>query len=105
MVELTEYEAEVVVDFIEMCFVECIKADGADSLQWMNTLLNVWRKCGGKYDDDKAEVSCWIVTRDGYKCPDCKKEILLDDVSEYLFCPSCGRRRINESNKTVEISG
>lgn len=52
MVELTEYEAEVVVDFIEMCLIECIKTDGADSLQWIHTLLNVWRKCVGKYDDD-----------------------------------------------------
>lgn len=95
MVELTEYEAEVVADFIEMCFVECIKTDGTDSLQWIHTLLNVWRKCGGKYDDDDKDAPLWLVTTNGYRCPDCDIEIFVDDISGYLFCPNCGKRRGN----------
>lgn len=93
MVELTEYEAEVVVDFIEMCLVECIKTDGADSLQWIHTLLDVWRKCGGKYDDGEKGVLSWVPKEHGFLCPECSIEIFVDDVDGYKFCPNCGRRR------------
>lgn len=49
MTELTEYESEVIVEFIEMNLVEAIKSDGIDSLQYLHALLGVWRKCGGKH--------------------------------------------------------
>lgn len=52
MITLEPYEADVIVEFIEMNLIEAIKSDGIDSLQYLHALLGVWRKCGGRYDGE-----------------------------------------------------
>lgn len=57
MIELTEHEAECLESFIEMNLVPSIQNPelGIDSLWWIETIIKVWRKCGGKYADEEEE--------------------------------------------------
>lgn len=56
-IKLTGHEADVVRDFIEMNLVPNIKNDelDIDSLWWIETIIKVWRKCGGKYADEDGD--------------------------------------------------
>lgn len=53
-VELTEHEAECIKDFIEMNLVPNLRDTDMDidSFWWIETIITVWRKCGGKYADE-----------------------------------------------------
>ena len=48
-VELTESEAESLRDYLESFFIQNIKDDpDIDSMLWMDNMLSIWRKCGGR---------------------------------------------------------
>lgn len=48
-VELTEGEAESLLDFLELNFIRCVKDNpDLDSMLWMDNMMNIWRKCGGR---------------------------------------------------------
>lgn len=57
MIELTEHEAECIKKFIEINLVPNLRDNDLDidSLWWIETILKVWRKCGGKYADEEAD--------------------------------------------------
>ena len=56
-VVLTKREAEALVEVIEISLFKMIRDDdGIDSIAWVETLVSVWRKCGGAYDDDEGGV-------------------------------------------------
>lgn len=106
MITLEPYEAEVIVEFIEMNLIDAIKSDGIDSLQYLHTLLNVWRRCGGKYDVDDAKP--WIEVKDpvggtSYKCPDCgwyESDIDPECLKHLRYCPHCGKERGRADEQT-----
>lgn len=53
-VRLTAHEAECLETFIEMNLVPNIKDPDLDidSLWWIETIIKIWRKCGGEYADE-----------------------------------------------------
>lgn len=55
-VELTEGEAESLLEFLELNFIRCVKDNpDLDSMLWMDNMMKIWRKCGGRkqYADDE----------------------------------------------------
>lgn len=53
---LSKKEAGALIEFIEYCLLDMIRKDVAiDSIAWVETIISVWRKCGGAYDDDDAK--------------------------------------------------
>lgn len=49
MIELTESEAESLLDYLELNFIQNIKDNpDVDSLLWVDNMMSVWRKCGGR---------------------------------------------------------
>lgn len=58
-IELTESEAESLLDYLELNFIQNVKDDpDVDSMLWMDNMLSIWRKCGGrkKYADGGEET-------------------------------------------------
>lgn len=58
MVELTTSEASSLLDFIETSFIQHIKDDpDIDSMLWVDNMMSIWRKCGGRkqYSDEGDE--------------------------------------------------
>ena len=48
-VDLTESEAESLRDYLEVFFIQNVKDDpDVDSMLWMDNMLSIWRKCGGR---------------------------------------------------------
>lgn len=48
-IELTESEAASLLDYLEMSFIQNVKDDpDVDSMLWMDNMLSIWRKCGGR---------------------------------------------------------
>ena len=57
-VELTESEAESLRDYLELFFIQNVKDDpDVDSMLWMDNMMSIWRKCGGRkqYGDGGEE--------------------------------------------------
>ncbi len=49
MIELTQGEAESLLDYLELNFIKDIKDDpDVDSMLWVDNIMSVWRKCGGR---------------------------------------------------------
>lgn len=48
-IELTEDEAESLCDYLELFFIQNVKDDpDVDSMLWMDNMMSIWRKCGGR---------------------------------------------------------
>lgn len=48
-IELTKAEAGSLLDFFESALLPTIRNDpDIDSLLWLDNLMSVWRKCGGR---------------------------------------------------------
>lgn len=59
MVELTESEAESLLDYLELSFIQYVKDNpDVDSMLWMDNMMSIWRKCGGRknYADSGDEA-------------------------------------------------
>lgn len=53
---LTEGEAESLLDFLESYLIDCIRSDEeCDNLVYIENLIRIWRKCGGRRADDEEE--------------------------------------------------
>lgn len=49
MIELTQGEAESLLDYLELNFIKDIKDDpDVDSMLWVDNIMSIWRKCGGR---------------------------------------------------------
>ena len=48
MVEITDSEASSILDLLDCGFIEYIKSSDADSMLWLDNIMSVWRKCGGR---------------------------------------------------------
>ena len=48
MIEITDSEATSLLDLLDCGLIEYIKASDVDSLLWMDNIMSVWRKCGGR---------------------------------------------------------
>lgn len=49
MVELTDCEATSLCDYLETFFIQNVKDDpDVDSMVWMDNMMSIWRKCGGR---------------------------------------------------------
>ena len=56
MVELTAGEATSLLDFMETSFIQHIKDDpDVDSMLWLDNMMSIWRKCGGRKQYGDAE--------------------------------------------------
>ena len=58
-VELTESEAASLREYLELFFIQNVKDDpDVDSMLWMDNMLSIWRKCGGRkqYADGGEET-------------------------------------------------
>lgn len=61
MIQLTKGEAESLCDFIEMNLIEAIRSDpDCDNIIYLENLIRVWRKCGGRRGDDEQEGGQWL---------------------------------------------
>lgn len=48
-VELTDGEAESLLDYLELNFIQNIKDNpDTDSMLWVDNMMSIWRKCGGR---------------------------------------------------------
>lgn len=57
-IKLTKGEAESLLDFLECHLIDCIRSDEeCDNLVYVENLVRIWRKCGGKRVDDEAEAA------------------------------------------------
>ena len=55
-VELTNGEAESLLDYLELNFINCIKDNpDIDSMLWLDNMMSIWRKCGGRSQYGDAE--------------------------------------------------
>ena len=57
-VELTESEAESLLDYLELNLIPDIKENpDTDSMLWLSNMMRIWEKCGGRkgYADGGAE--------------------------------------------------
>ena len=42
-------KAESLLDFLELNFIRCVKDNpDLDSMLWMDNMMSIWRKCGGR---------------------------------------------------------
>ena len=49
MIELTDSEAASLLDFIDIHLIDDIRNDtDIDSMLWLDNLMSIWRKCGGR---------------------------------------------------------
>ena len=49
MVELTDNEASSLLDYLDSYLISNIHDDpDVDSLLWLDNLMSIWRKCGGR---------------------------------------------------------
>ena len=49
MIELTQGEAESLLDYLELNFIKDIKDDpDVDSMLYVDNIMSIWRKCGGR---------------------------------------------------------
>lgn len=56
MVEITDNEASSLVDFIDFNLLDAIRNDtDIDSLLWLDNLMSIWRKCGGRKEFADAD--------------------------------------------------
>jgi len=58
-VELTESEAASLLDYLEINFIQNVRDDtDLDSMLWMDNMMSIWRKCGGRkqYADGEKET-------------------------------------------------
>lgn len=58
MVELTNSEADALLDYLDTFFIQNIKDNpDVDSMLWVDNMMSVWRKCGGReqYSDKGDE--------------------------------------------------
>ena len=56
MVELTENEASSLRDYLDTFFIQNIRVDpDADSMLWLDNMMSIWRKCGGRKQYGDAE--------------------------------------------------
>lgn len=56
MVELTENEASALRDYLDTFFIQNIRVDpDADSMLWLDNMMSIWRKCGGRKQYSDAE--------------------------------------------------
>lgn len=52
MIELTTAEADSLLDFLELNLIDVIRNDtDVDSLEWLDNMMSIWRKCGGRKHD------------------------------------------------------
>jgi hypothetical protein len=48
-VVLTEGEAASLLNYLELSFIQYVKDNpDIDSMLWMDNMLTIWRKCGGR---------------------------------------------------------
>ena len=58
MVELTAQEAESLCDFLELNLNQNIRDDtDIDSMLWLDNMMAIWRKCGGRKQYADGEES------------------------------------------------
>lgn len=58
MVELTLSEAESLRDYLELHFIQNVRDDpDVDSMLWMDNMMSIWRKCGGRKQYSDGEES------------------------------------------------
>lgn len=58
MVELTASEASSLLDFMETYFIQGLKDNpDVDSMLWLDNMMTIWRKCGGRKLYGDAEDS------------------------------------------------
>lgn len=58
MVELTAQEAESLCDFLELNLIQNIRDDtDIDSMLWLDDMMSIWRKCGGRKQYADGEES------------------------------------------------
>lgn len=56
MIELTQGEAESLLDYLELNFIQNIKDDpNVDSMLWVDNMMSIWRKCGGRKEYSDGE--------------------------------------------------
>lgn len=56
MVELTKNEAESLLDYLDTYFIMNIRNDtDTDSMLWLDNMMSIWRKCGGRKQYSDAE--------------------------------------------------
>jgi len=49
MIEITESEASSLLELLDLGFIQYIKNDAdIDSMLWIDNIMSVWRKCGGR---------------------------------------------------------
>jgi hypothetical protein len=49
MIEITDSEASSLVDLIDFSLIDVIRDyTDIDSLLWLDNIMSVWRKCGGR---------------------------------------------------------
>lgn len=49
MIELTANEAESLQKFLELNFIQIIRDNpDIDSMLWVDNMMSIWRKCGGR---------------------------------------------------------
>lgn len=59
MIKLTKTEAESLRDYLETFFIQNVKDDpDVDSMLWMDNMMSIWRKCGGRaqFADGEADT-------------------------------------------------
>lgn len=56
MIELTQGEAESLLDYLELNFIQNIKDNpDVDSMLWVDNMMSIWRKCGGRKEYSDGE--------------------------------------------------
>jgi len=56
MVELTASEAESLADYLDTFFIPNIRDSiDLDSMLWLDNMMSIWRKCGGREQYGDAE--------------------------------------------------
>ena len=56
MVELTASEAESLADYLDTFFIQNIRDNiDIDSMLWLDNIMSIWRKCGGRKQYGDAE--------------------------------------------------
>lgn len=57
-IKLTKGEAESLLDLLEYHLIDYIRSDPiCDNLGYVENLIRIWRKCGGKRVDEEDEAA------------------------------------------------
>ena len=49
MIELTQGEAESLLDYLELNLIQYIRENtDMDSMLWLSNMISIWEKCGGR---------------------------------------------------------